>query len=279
MEKWKGMLILLLISALALTGCGERKEEASPTAGPEAGQEQGGSVLAQARGALGDGVRALMEPYAETLAQAAQKSGSLAYTIPGDILARMALDAEAAGAEPREGRWRFTWREAGDYSYESTAWDAMDQYALETGAAQDPADETPLDSQLNGDYAVSGGGLFDRERTYDVSEDLSGGTAIFTDTLNGRTTGYELFRFCVRNGGLIFADAALDAAVREGGESAPDSYLAAVGTLRPDGLELVEYQIADPDQLPDPGTLDWSRFLLSVSPLSRVSLQAEKPSE
>ena len=222
----------------------------------------------------------LMAPYAETLALAAEKcGGSLAYTIPGDILNQMALDAEATGAEPREGRWRFTRREAGDYSYEATAWDAMDQYAQETGATPDPADETPLDSQLNGDYAVSGGGLFDRERTYDVSEDLSGGTAVFTDTLNGQTTGYELFRFCVRNGVIIFADAALDTAVQEGGESAPDSYLAAVGTLRTDGMELVEYQISDPDQLPDPGTLDWSRFLLSVSPLSHVSLQVEKTSK
>lgn len=279
MGKRKGLLILLLIAALALSGCGEQKEDASPTAGPEAGQEQDGSALAQAQGALADSVRALMEPYAETLAQAEQKNvESLAYTIPGDILTQMALDAEAAGAEAREDRWRFTWRQAGDYSYEATAWDAMDQYA-QTSATPDPADETPLDSQLTGDYAVTGGGMFDRERTYDVAADLSGGTAVFTDTLNGQTTGYELFRFRVRSGELIFADAALDAAVQDDGISAGNSYLAAVGVLRKDGLELVEYTIQDPEQLPDPGTLDWSRFLLSVSPVTHVSMQVEKPSK
>ena len=279
MGKRKGMLILLLIAALALSGCGEQKENAAATTGPDAGQEPGGSVLTQAQGELADSVRALMKPYAETLTQAAQKNGeSLAYTIPGDILAQMALDAEAAGAEAQEDRWRFTWLEAGDYTYEATAWDAMDQYA-QSDATPDPADETPLDSQLTGDYAVTGGGLFDRERTYDVSADLSGGSAVFTDTLNGETTGYELFRFCVRKDELIFADAALDAAMQADGTSAGSSYLAAVGVLRTDGLELVEYVIQDPDQLPDPGTLDWSRFLLSVSPVSQVSMQVEKNSK
>ena len=278
MGKRKGMLILLLIAALALSGCGEQKETASPTAGPDTGPEPGGSVLTQAQGELADSVRALMEPYAETLAQAARKSGeSLAYTIPGDILNQMALDAEAAGAEAQADRWRFTWHETGNYTYEATAWDAMDQYT-QSDATPDPADETPLDSQLTGDYAVTGGGLFDRERTYDVSADLSGGTAVFTDTLNGQTTGYELFRFCVRNGELVFADAVLDAAVQSEGISAGNSYLAAVGILRADGLELVEYTIQDPDQLPDPGTLDWPRFLLSVSPVSQVSIQVERPS-
>ena len=278
MGKRKGMLILLLIAALALSGCGEQKENASPTAGPDAGPEPGGSVLTQAQGELADSVRALMEPYAETLAQAVRKSGeSLAYTIPGDILNQMALDAEAAGAEAQADRWRFTWHETGNYTYEATAWDAMDQYT-QSDATPDPADETPLDSQLTGDYAVTGGGLFDRARTYDVSADLSGGTAVFTDTLNGQTTGYELFRFCVRNGELVFADAALDATVQDRAATG-DSYLAAVGILRADGLELVEYTIQDPDQLPDPGTLDWSRFLPSISPVSQVSMQAEKPSK
>ena len=267
MKKRRAMLALILIAVLALSGCGGRKEDASPTAGPEEKREQESS--SQAQGPLADGVRALMAPYAEMLAQAAEKSGgSMAYTIPGDILNQMALDAEAAGAEAKEGRWLFTWREAGNYTYESTAWEAVDPHAT-----PDPADETPLDSQLNGDYAVTGGGLFDRARTYDVSEDLSGGTVRFTDTLNGQATGGEVFRFCVRNGELVFADAALDAAAQPG----QDGYLAAVGTLRADGMEWVEYTIADPDQLPDPETLTFSRFLLSIAPLSQVSVQVKKP--
>ena len=278
MGKRRGALCLLLTAALALSGCGGQKEDASPTAGPESGPGQAASVLAQAQGALGESVRKLMEPYAETLSQAARESAeSLAYTIPGDILNQMALDAEAEGAKAAEGRWRFTRRDSGAYSYEATAWEAMDEYVPEESAAPNPADETPLDSQLNGDYAVTGGGLFERTRDYDVAEDVSGGTASLTDSLNGQTTGCELFRFCVRNGELIFADAALDAAVQDGTASG-DSYLAAVGVLRADGLETVEYRLASLNDLPDPASLNFSRFLPTVSPLTHVSIQTEKPS-
>lgn len=266
--KRKGLLIILLTAALALSGCGGAKEEAAPAAEPE--REQAASVLPEAQGVLADSVRSLMAPYADILNKAAEKSEGLAYTIPGDILAQMALDAEAAGAQAQEGRWRFIWRETGDYSYEATAWDAMEQYVPEDGPTPDPSDETPLDSQLTGDYAVTGGGLFQRERTYDVSEDLSDGTAVFTDSLNEQTTGYELFRFCVRNGELIFADAALDESIQGADAPVQDPYLAAVGVLRTDGLELAEYRAADPDQLPDPASFDFTRFLLSVSPVSHV---------
>ena len=74
MGKRKGWLILLLAAVLALSGCAGQKEEA-PTAEPQSGQEQPASKPFQARGPLGDRVRALMEPYAETLAQAAEKNG------------------------------------------------------------------------------------------------------------------------------------------------------------------------------------------------------------
>lgn len=280
MGKRKGLLILLLVFALALTGCGGQKEEPSPTAGPENGQEQGAAALAQAHGALAESVQKLMEPYQETLSQAAQESGeTLAYTIPGDILAQLALDAEAAGAQAVGGRWVFSWHETGDYSYEATAWEAMDEYAQGESVTPNPADETPLDSQLNGDYAVSGGGLFDRARDYDVAEDVSGGTVTLTDSLNGQTTGYELFRFCVRNGELVFADAALDRAMQSDGTPEKESYLAAVGVLRADGLEVAEYRLASPKDLPDPATMDFSRFLLSVSPVSHMILQTGKPSK
>ncbi len=277
MGKRKGILILVLIAALALAGCGERKEEPALASEPDTAQEQIASAAARAQGALGDSVRALMEPYAAILSHAAENGGGLACTIPGDVLNWMALDAEAEGAQAAEGRWRFTCLESGDYTYEATAWEAMEQYVPEDGPTPDPKDETPLDSQLNGDYIVSGGGLFQRTRDYDVSENLSGGTAVFTDSLNGLTTGYELFCFTVRNGELFFADAALDEAVQEGEAPVQDRYLAAVGVLRYDGLEAVEYRIPDPNQLPDPGSLDLTRLLLSVTPVSHVSLQISQP--
>ena len=273
MRKRKSALILLLAAALALSGCGGGDEKPSA---PDQTGEQTPNETARPQGKLAESVRARLDPYAEILAQAARKGGdSLAYTIPGDLLNQMALDAEATGTEAREGRWRFTLRQAGDYTYEATSWDALDQYGQGAGVTPDPADETPLDSQLTGDYAVTGGGLFSRERAYDAAEDLSGGTADFTDTLNGRTTGHEIFRFCVRGSELFFADAALDASVQADGTPAADSYLAAVGVLRPDGLEVVEYTLTGMDQLPDPASLNWSRFLLTVSPVSRFSLQKE----
>ncbi|MBR4331839.1 MAG: hypothetical protein IKP72_04110 [Clostridia bacterium] len=279
MGKRKGLLILLLAAALALSGCVGQTNEAAPTAGPENGQEQAASAMAQAQGELGDAVRKLLEPYTDALSQAAEKSGeSLAYTIPGDLLNQMALDAEAEGIQAKEGRWRFTRRDSGAYAYEATAWEAMDQYVPEDGPTPNPADETPLDSQLNGDYAVSGGGLFERTRDYDVAEDLSGGTVTLTDSLNGQPTGSELFRFCVRSGELIFADAALDTTVQDGAATG-DGYLAAVGALRADGLEVVEYRLTSLDELPDPAALNFSSFLRTVSPISHLSIQTEKPSK
>ncbi len=279
MGKRKGLLILLLAAALALSGCGEQTNEAAPTAGPENGQEQAASAMARAQGELGDAVRKLLEPYTDALSQAAEKSGeSLAYTIPGDLLNQMALDAEAEGIQAKEGRWRFTRRDSGAYAYEATAWEAMDQYVPEDGPTPNPADETPLDSQLNGDYAVSGGGLFERTRDYDVAEDLSGGTVTLTDSLNGQPTGSELFRFCVRSGELIFADAALDTTVQDGAATG-DGYLAAVGALRADGLEVAEYRLTSLDELPDPAALNFSSFLRTVSPISHLSIQTEKPSK
>lgn len=279
MGKRKGLLILLLAAALALSGCGGQTNEAAPTAGPENGQEQAASAMARAQGELGDAVRKLLEPYTDALSQAAEKSGeSLAYTIPGDLLNQMALDAEAEGIQAKEGRWRFTRRDSGAYAYEATAWEAMDQYVPEDGPTPNPADETPLDSQLNGDYAVSGGGLFERTRDYDVAEDLSGGTVTLTDSLNGQPTGSELFRFCVRSGELIFADAALDTTVQDGAATG-DGYLAAVGALRADGLEVAEYRLTSLDELPDPAALNFSSFLRTVSPISHLSIQTEKPSK
>lgn len=279
MGKRKGLLILLLAAALALSGCGGQTNEAAPTAGPENGQEQAASAMARAQGELGDAVRKLLEPYTDALSQAAEKSGeSLAYTIPGDLLNQMALDAEAEGIQAKEGRWRFTRRDSGAYAYEATAWEAMDQYVPEDGPTPNPADETPLDSQLNGDYAVSGGGLFERTRDYDVAEDLSGGTVTLTDSLNGQPTGSELFRFCVRNGEMIFADAALDTTVQDGAATG-DGYLAAVGALRADGLEVAEYRLTSLDELPDPAALNFSSFLRTVSPISHLSIQTEQPSK
>lgn len=272
MRKRKVLAALALtLAALTLGGCGEKASEPSPS--PTAQTEA--APTAAPKGALAEKVNGLMAAYRDELNLVAQQGPRLlAYAIPEEIFQQMALDAQASGAEAAEGRWRFSRQEGGQYAYETDAQEALDQLA--GGAAQatpDPADEAPMDNQLNGDYAVTGGGLFSHTRTYDVSEDLSAGSAEFTDTLNGEITGREVFRFCVRSGELYFADAALDLAADKDSLNIREGYLASVGVLRSDGLEAVEYRLKDLEELPDPAALNWNSFLSSVTPLRTLSAQ------
>lgn len=271
MRKKAVWAVLLVFAAMLLGGCG-----AAPKDAPADETQPTENPASAPRGALGERAAALMAPYEEELKLVEEKYPyCLTYRVPGDVLAQMASDAQAAGAEPAEGRWRFTWRQRGDYSYQSTAEEAMELAGEDAGATPDPADEAPMDSQLNGDYEVSGGGLFERARTYDAAEDLSAGEAEFTDTLNGHETGREVFRFCVRDGKLYFADAVLDLVSGLDGLAIRDGYLVTVGVLRADGLEIVEYHLDDLSDLPDPAALDWQRFVSSVTPLSRLSAQKD----
>ncbi len=265
----------LLIAALLLGGCGAPQKDESDGGTTEPAPESTPLVP----GALAERVEALLAPYGNEVALVSEKyPESLACFIPGDLLRQMAQDAWDAGAEETEGKWRFVWRQYGRYVYESTAEEAMALLAPEENdplLTPDPADETPMDSQLNGDYAVSGGGLFERARAYDAEGDLSRGSAECTDTLNGQETGREVFRFCVRQGALVFADAVMEMDTTLDGLAIRPGYWATVGMLRSDGLEIVEYRLEDLDALPDPDTLDWDRFLASVTPQARLSAQRD----
>lgn len=266
-------VILLFLSALLLSGCaGRQADEPAPSAPPAAAktaERENGSPLAAA-------AEALLLPYEEELAAISRLyPDTLTYTIPGGILRQMVSDAQETGAEPAEGRYRFTWRQSGNYSYENTAEEAMEGLGVEA-AAPDPADEAPMDSQLNGDYAVSGGGLFERTRTYDVREDMTEGKTEIADSLNGVSTGYETFSFALRGNELYFADAVLDLIAGMDGLSLQEGYLASVGVLRPDSAELLEYHIADLSQLPDPATMDWDGFASSVDALTRITARGEE---
>ena len=262
---------LLICAALILGGCGAARED-TPAEVPAPTL----SASAVPQGVVAEKKQALMAPYeAELKLTEAQYPDCLTYRIPDDVLSQMAQDAEAVGAAAEEGRLRFSRRQNGEYAYESTAEEALTLTGEGIAVTPDPADETPMDSQLNGDYAVSGGGLFERLRVYDAEEDLKSGSAEFSDALNGRQTGYELFRFCVREGALYFADAALDVASGMDGLTVGESYLAVVGVLRADGLDIVEYRLNDLEALPDPAELDWQRFVSSVTPLSRLTAQKD----
>lgn len=218
--------------------------------------------------ALSLAVQALLSPYDAALNQVSiQSPANMDYTIPGDLLRQMVLDAEAAGAAAADGRYQFFWRQSGNYAYESTA--------EEPSATADPADEAPMDSQLMGDYAVSGGGLFERVRAYDVLETLQSGRIEIVDTLNGAQTGHEAFSFAVRGDRLYFADAVLDMAAGVDSVAIQKGYLAAVGYLAPDGVDIIEYHIDDLQQLPDPAALDMAQLSASVEVLTRLNNVSE----
>ena len=260
-------ICVLALAALLLTGCAAKQaEEAAPVSAAADDHAQTQAV----QGPLAERVQTLMSNYAEELRLvAAQSPENLTYTIPGDMLNQMGADAWETGAKAENGRWRFTWRQTGDFSYAASADDAAEP-------TPDPADETPMDSQLNGDYAVSGGGVFIRERAYDVAEDLSFGEIIISDSLNGGETGSEVFRFRVRDGQLYFADAVLNLSADMDGLTIQSGFLAAVGVLRADGLEIVEFSIPTLDDLPDPATLNMNSLLTKVTPLSHLSAQKDQ---
>ena len=270
----KCFLLVLLLSALVLSGCGAQKEtENAPSPTPFSESD----VRPEAQGALADRSRTILAVYEEELSRvAAQSPYNLTYTIPGDILEQMALDAQASGAKPVNGRYVFTWRESGSFTYESTSEEALNELTGDEAATPDPADEAPMDSQLNGDYAVSGGGLFERVRSYDAAEDLSSGSVEISDSLNGEVTGFERFAFALRGNELYFTDATLDQTADLDGVQTQDGYLAAVGVLRPDGLDILEYHISELSLLPDPAALSWASFSASVTPLTSLSAREDQ---
>lgn len=271
----KCFLLVLLLSALILSGCGAQKEtEITPSPTPVSESD----ARSEAQGVLAEKARAILGVYVEELEKvAAQSPYNLTYTIPGDNLEQMALDAQASGAKPVNGRYVFTWRESGRFTYESTSEEALNELAGDEDAATpDPADEAPMDSQLNGDYAVSGGGLFERVRSYDAAEDLSSGTVEISDSLNGEVTGFERFAFALRGNELYFTDAILDQTADLDGVQMQDGYLAAVGVLRPNGLDILEYRITELSLLPDPAAVNWASFSASATPLTSLSAQEDQ---
>ena len=132
-----------------------------------------------------------------------------------------------------------------------------------------------MDNQLNGDYEVSGGGRFERVRSYEFAETVTRGRMEISDSLNGEITGHEYFAFSVRDDSLYFVDAALNIIIDESGLHEQDGFIAAVGVLRPDGLDILECAYTDPEQFPDPAKVNWSEFTASIHPITRLSAQGE----
>ncbi|MBR6185614.1 MAG: hypothetical protein IKQ41_05070 [Clostridia bacterium] len=272
MKRRGTLTALALVLAMLLAGCQSAPKEAekpTPTPAPAATE----APVNDSEFALS--VRTLLARYDAEINQVSiQSPYNMDYTIPGDMLRQMASDAQQANAEAKEGRYQFIWQQSGNYAYHSTSEEALGGMAAEApGATSDPDDETPMDSQLMGDYAVSGGGLFDRVRAYDVSETLESGKIEIVDTLNGAQTGHEAFSFALRGDSLFFVDAVLDMAVGVDSVAIQNGYLAAAGVLTPNGLDIIEYRIDDLTQLPDPAAMDINMLAQSVEIVSRLTAE------
>lgn len=269
MRKQKIICLLFLI-VLLLNGCGKKEEpvDVSPSATPEHME----APVIVGESALAKTAKSVMSVYADELSAVAARSlDNFTYTIPVSILNQFILDVQASGTEPEDGNYRFSWTQRGDYTYETTVDDAPEIDAV----TPDPHDETPMDNQLNGDYAVSGGGLFERVRSYDFSQTVTRGRMEISDSLNGQMTGHEYFAFSVRDGIFYFVDATLNFSIGNDGASAQQGFLTAVGVLRSDSLEIIECEFTDPEQFPDPSRMNWAEFSAWVKPLSRLYAQGE----
>ena len=261
----KRLLTVLLTVALLLCGCGSPDAPAPATDAPALPTEAPAGPAAEA-------VRRLLAPYRQTLERAGSQSGGYAaLTVPAEILEQMSRDAQAADAKPQDGRWHFTVRQTGSHSYEATAMDAYAGDMAQLTATPAPGDETPQDHQLMGDYVAVGGGDFTRVRQYDAAEDLSAGRAEWTDTLNGETTGHEVFSFALRDGRLYFVDAAMDMTAGLDGLENRGMRLVALGWLDEDGLDVMEYAASGEDALPDPADPGFAAAMDAAQPLTRVT--------
>lgn len=267
----KRILCLLLTAALIfLCGCGNQEKdapvpaEALPTQAPTAAP----------MGPAAQAVERLLAPYRSEIARVSAQAGEgAACVIPSQVLSQFAADAQAADAAPEDGHWAFSLQEAGDHTYESSAMELYESDPTLLSATPDPGNEAPQDHQLMGDYDVTGGGRFVRVRAYDAAESLTEGKAEFTDTLNGETTGRELFSFAVRDGKMYFVDAAMILTAGLDGLEDRGMYLVAAGYVGENALDVIEYETQGAENLPDPRTLELSNLLANVMPLSRISDQ------
>ncbi len=263
------VLLLLLLIPLLTAACGKEEiEVVMPSPTPEHLE----APMIHGEGELAETAKKIMASYEDVLnAVAARSLENLTYTIPGNAINLFLEDVQASGAQPSDAYYRFSWTQRGDYTYETTVDDAPEIEAV----TPDPRDEAPMDNQLNGDYEVSGGGLFERVRSYEFAETVTRGRMEISDSLNGEVTGHEYFAFSVRDGSLYFVDATLNITIDESGLHAQDGFIAAVGVLKPDSLDILECAYTDPEQFPDPAKVNWSDFAASAHPITRLSAQGE----
>lgn len=271
------LMLLFLLLAVLLAGCSKEENPQKPLPTPTPAAVEAPDVVAQ--GQLADAARSLLSPFESYLSQVAQQSkNNLSYTIPSDLFAKMASDAQEMNVSPVNGFYQFTWRQSGQHSYLATGLEVQEE--LNSLATEAPeiliADDAPMDDQRMGDFVATGGGLYDRSYAYQVQDDLSFGTAEITNTLNGEITGHEIFSFCVKNDQLYFVYAARELTATLDILESNGEYLVTAGVLGKNSVETVDYLASGKEQIPSADALDINALLSSVSPLARLSAQGNQ---
>lgn len=273
MRKKLRRIICLLAACLLLAGCGGEKAAtggASP-AGTEQPMAEGGAASLTQR------AEALLAPYEQALFLLAQQdTKSLAYTIPGDMLRKLAQDAEAEQAAPQNGRYQFTHREESTNVYEATGLEVKEALEAEqAGATPEPAEDAPMSDDAAGDFSVSGGGVYERSYAYQAAEELTDGTVEITATLNGESAGYELFTFALRDGALYFSDAVQDMEAALDELESTGAYLVTLGKWENGRIEMVEYKVSGRDDIPQAALMDFEACAARNDLLSHITVAGE----
>lgn len=264
--KKKSLLLPALMLCLLLAGCGKQDTaptQTQPTAAPVA------AAPIESTHPLGTLAQQVMAPYDSILYQIdAAGTPSISHTIPGDMFKQLSQAAQRQQALPHGGRYTFTTLQSSTHTYQATAMEAT--AALTDTSTPNPSDETPMDGTKMGDYAVTGGGRYERTFQWDVAQDLSQGRIEITTVLNGQNTGSEVFLFSRRSDGLYFVDAAADLTVDVDILQSSGTYLVAAGRMTNDAVDILEYHVTGLEQLPIPELMDFDNLRYTIDAMTTL---------
>lgn len=197
----------------------------------------------------------VLAPYQDALERLSrQEPLCIAHTIPGSMLYQLAGDAQRTGAQPENGRYRFTAAQSAVSTYQATGLEVTADMALQS---PDPENEAPMGEGSVGDLLVTGGGRYERQYEYDAAETLTDGTVEITETLDGERTGWERFRFAVTGDAFCFVDAAAEMTVQGNDLESAGACLVTVGRLEKEKAEIIEYLLPSENGVPALSDADW----------------------
>ncbi len=236
-----GWALLILCLCLGLSGCSSPGKEAEPTAAPTA--TAGNTV----RGTYSAMKKAWLLDSSVYSALNGRCTASFMWTVPRDVLSQAALDLTGAAGTAEGDMVRYTVSVTSNSSYTATG---MDPGVLDAVSAagdgdteEDPSGDGEMVTELMGDFAMEGGGEYERGAVWLLSPDWLRGEAEITMSLNGEESGEEHFAFLVRDDVLYFYDAAENATLfdDEGADVSEPTWLITCGQVGQDSARIAEY--------------------------------------